>query len=403
MTTSSAAALRRRSDGLVLGLSFTGFVLMGMSSGMLGVAWPSMRDTFGMPLGAVGLLLAAGTVGIIASSMTVGWALRQMSAGALLMLSCFVGALGLIGYSLLPAWWMVIVAGLLVGAGNGMILAALNVYVAAHHSVRTMNWLHAFYGVGAAFGPLVMTTLLSLSYSWRLGFGLVGAGQVLLGLGIALTLPRWRRGRPVGVDEETDVATAVPVTAWDALKRPLVWLSIVIFFCYTGVEGSTGQWMYTIFTESRAIPLALAGTATSLFWAGLTLGRVTLGSVAERIGTQRLLRLCTLSTIAFTLFLVVPLMPLNLVGVALLGVALGPIFPTLTSDAPRRVSRQFGDFTIGFQTAAASLGIAVLPGLAGVLAENFSLEVIPPFIVVLSVAMFATHEWILRRQRAGKT
>ena len=52
---------------------------------------------------------------------------------------------------------------------------------------------------------------------------------------------------------------------------------------------------------------------------------------------------------------------------------------------------------IGFQVGAASLGIALVPGFAGVLAESRSLEIIAPFLVVASVTMLLLHEAIVSR------
>ncbi|MFZ0187795.1 MAG: hypothetical protein WAL72_12740 [Streptosporangiaceae bacterium] len=41
--------MNRRSDVLALG----SFVVLGLPDGMLGTAWPSMRATFGVPVGAL--------------------------------------------------------------------------------------------------------------------------------------------------------------------------------------------------------------------------------------------------------------------------------------------------------------------------------------------------------------
>jgi asparagine N-glycosylation enzyme membrane subunit Stt3 len=55
------------------------------------------------------------------------------------------------------------------------------------------------------------------------------------------------------------------------------------------------------------------------------------------------------------------------------------------------------DSTIGFEVAAASLGAAALSGLAGVIAERKTLEIIGPFLVVGALIMFVLHELVVRR------
>jgi fucose permease len=88
---------------------------------------------------------------------------------------------------------------------------------------------------------------------------------------------------------------------------------------------------------------------------------------------------------------------LSFLGLALMGMAEGPVFPSLMSDTRRRVSTDHVDNTIGFQVAASSLGGAALPSLAGVIAESTTLEIISPFILLCSVGMLILHEVIARR------
>jgi hypothetical protein len=44
-------------------LSLGSFVALGLPDGMLGTAWPSMRVTFGAPVGDLGLILLLATAG----------------------------------------------------------------------------------------------------------------------------------------------------------------------------------------------------------------------------------------------------------------------------------------------------------------------------------------------------
>lgn len=43
-------------------MAFSGFVVLGLPTGMLGIAWPSMRATLDAPLAGLGVLLAAMTI-----------------------------------------------------------------------------------------------------------------------------------------------------------------------------------------------------------------------------------------------------------------------------------------------------------------------------------------------------
>ena len=87
------------------------------------------------------------------ASFATGRLLARMRVGTLLALSCAATAASLAGYAIAPQWWILVAFGVLAGLGAGAIDAGLNTYVATWHSARTLNWLHAFYGVGAATGP----------------------------------------------------------------------------------------------------------------------------------------------------------------------------------------------------------------------------------------------------------
>ena len=136
------------------------------------------------------------------------------------------------------------------------------------------------------------------------------------------------------------------------------------------------------------------------YWGGLAAGRVMVGIVGDRADARVILRLCILSVVAGAgLIWWNPADRLSFLGIALMGLAQGPIFPSLISDTSRRVGVGHVDNTIGFQVAAASLGAAVVSSAAGVLAERTTLEVLGPFLVFWSTVTFLVHEIIRRRSQ----
>ncbi|MDV7395576.1 MFS transporter, partial [Arthrospira platensis SPKY1] len=145
---------------------------------------------------------------------------------------------------------------------------------------------------------------------------------------------------------EADAAMGLLVT----LRRPVVWLSIAIFFVYTGLEMVAGQWGFSLFTEARGAALGVAGFWMSLYWGGITLGRVALGAVAERVGVERLLRASLLLALVGALFVWLRAPALNGLAMPLLGLGLAPIFPSLTSRTAERVGPAHAHNSIGLQT-----------------------------------------------------
>lgn len=82
---------------------------------------------------------------------------------------------------------------------------------------------------------------------------------------------------------------------------------------------------------------------------------------------------------------------LGVVGLPVLGLSLAGIFPTLVTLTPSRVGVGRASAVIGYQIAAASLGGATLPWIAGRFVAASSLESLGPYLLGCTVAMSALH------------
>ena len=190
----STAPARPRASLLLL--AYLAFVSLGLPDGLLGVGWPSIRGDFGVPTEAVGWVLTAGTVGYLTSSVLAGFTLARVGVGVLLAGSTLLASLALTGYSVSPVLAVLVGCALLLGLGSGAVDSGLNAYAAGAFGARHMNWLHAFFGLGVAIGPLIMTAVLSAGLAWRWGYGIVAAAQLVLAIAFALTVRAWRRDAP---------------------------------------------------------------------------------------------------------------------------------------------------------------------------------------------------------------
>ena len=382
--------------GLLI-LAYVAFISLGLPDGLLGVAWPSMRASFSLPLDALGTLLIVSTAGYLTSSFFSGRSIAVLGVGGLLAVSCAATGASLLGYTLAPAWWLVVALGVMVGLGAGAIDAGLNTYIAAHFSEDRMQWLHASFGVGITLGPLIMTAGLNWFDTWRAGYVVVGVAQLLLALGFGLSLSLWKDERSAAEVEQdrrlTDYRTSLRAT----LRQPGAWLSILLFFIYTGIELTLGHWAYTLLTEARGVAPGVAGVWVGSYWATFTVGRILAGLYTRRIRLHTLLRLSMLGALAGTLLLWWNPGPIfSLLGVALVGFSIAPIFPGLVSGTSERVPAQHAANTIGMQISAAGLGVAVLPSVAGIVAKSFSLEIIPIYLSALVLLLIVIYNLSIR-------
>lgn len=377
--------------GLVI-LAYVAFIALGMPDGLLGVAWPSIRTSFSIPLDAIGMLLTAAVTGYMTSSFLSGPLITRLGVGRVLAASCAMTGVALIGYTFVPFWWMMVLLGVVAGLGAGAIDAGLNTYVAAHFGEGLMQWLHASYGIGVTLGPIIMTIALTSLNSWQAGYRVVGGFQIALAACFVLTLAMWNNNDKSAAGDEPKRLTDYRTPMGETLRQPLVWLSALLFFMYCGAEVALGTWTYSLLIESRGIAPAVAGLWAGSYWATFTIGRVVAGLYAKRAGVN-LLVLGGLggAVLGAVLLWWNPFSAASLAGVALIGFSIAPIFPALMSGTSQRVGEHFAANTIGLQMAATGLGTAVIPSLVGILARQVSLEVIPVCLLVLFLSLFALY------------
>lgn len=401
MTTSTTTS---KTDYVTVLIAYLSFVVLGLPSAMLGIAWasdkwPSIQKTFSLGLDAVGALFVAFTIGYSLVSFIGGRLFGRFNSSTLFFVSSLISAAALAGYGILPAWGMIVACGFLLGFGSGILDAGMNIYFAAVFNARLMNWLHACFGIGTVIGPLLMTVILSrVGGTWQIGY-FIGAGAYLLvGLFFLLTRYRWANvGR--GTLEE---GTHLGISARSTLRLPLVWISLGIFLAYTGLEGVSLQWTFPLFNKARGIDAITAGTWLVYLQASFTIGRIFFGFALGYFKPRTIIRVCAAALIIVTFLLIINPMPnAAFILLAVYGFTLAPIWALTVINVQEQLGPVHGANAIGFLVAAAGIGAGVLPGIAGVLANRSSLEVIPVILFVLSVMMTAFYEITVIRSMRG--
>lgn len=382
-----------------ISILFAAFMLLAMPMAITQVSWPAMRDEFGLRQDSIGLLLIMGTIGHIVSGIFNGRMMYRLGAKNLLLLSVLIYGISLFGYWLTPSWYLLVTFGLVAGWAAGVIDATGNTVAAARYDERIMNWLHGFFGLGATLGPLVIGLVLDFGSDWR-GSAFVFASMVLLLFVVMLLFnPMGSEELIATPDAPKDTSEESSVRGVETLRQPIVWVAILFFFVYGGIEVSIGQWAFTLFTEARGLTDESARFWVSIYWGTFTAGRFLFGVISPWLPPKTWLRGCVVLTAVSVALLLFPnQMGLGLLALALSGVAQAPIFATLISLMPRFVGEEHASNAIGYVVGAAGVGIAILPSTAGILAEQFSLEAIPPFILLQTIVLIGLFEALLRSQ-----
>jgi fucose permease len=375
-------------------VAFAGFILIGISAGVSGVLLPSQMADYRIDKVVVGLQFFTFSGGYLLSGIANGWLIRRLGERRQLSLGAAVFVGTALGVGLRPAFPVFLAATVLFGFGTGILDAGLNAYISnlpGHTAL--LNYLHAFFGVGALIGPQVGTLLLHAGRPWPDAYLLVGILAVPVLIGLATLYPS---RLPPAPD-----AHAAPLAA--ALRSRAVWLSGAFLCLYVGVEVTVGNWGFSLLTQERHAGELLAGLVVSGYWLGLTLGRFVINAAASRVGlgVVAMMSGCLAGlAVATTLTWWVPDAVVDAIGFALIGFFLAPVFPTTVAVQPRLVPSPLVPTAVGLLVGASVVGGSTFPWLAGALAQGLGLGSLLPYTLVLSVIL-AGGWWLIARRMAS--
>ncbi len=380
-----------------IALSFGALIVIGLNGGAAGVLIPNQQSDYHVDKSTIGLLFFAFSAGYLLSGVVNGLLIRRLGARGQLSLGGLVLAVGSVGAALRPPFAVLAALALVLAFGAGILDAGYNAYVAHMPKPTTLlNMLHACYGVGALIGPLIAAFLLNAGFSWRAFYLFLAPLGVALAVGSLVLLPG-----PAPVVDDGQPAASVART----MRRPEIWLTTAFLFGYVGLEVTIGSWGYSFLTQYRDQPELLAGWVISGYWLGITLGRFVISAITTRLGIGTagmmygmVVGVCVCSTLLW----VIPGGVATSVLLLLIGVFLGPMFPTTIAVLPQLTAASLVPTAIGLLVGVSVIGGSVLPWAAGTIAQHVGLGTLPPFLLVLG-ALCVVGWWSIARRLPAET
>jgi fucose permease len=381
---------------LQIGFAFLTFILIGANDAVIGVLLPQWGSYYHVDKTTLSLAFLAGSVGYLIAALNSSFLSRKLGKIKFLLLGkiSFLG--GILIFSCQPPLYILLGVPLILGFGAAILEAALNSHLAKlPHKTALLNYLHAFYGVGALLSPFLASQLLQAELSWNVIYFVLAVVSLSLLISI--------RGVFKKADQEqvTTAVTSEDVPAESPLKYRFVWLFAFFLLFYAGAEISLGHWSYSFLTEYRHEESGLAGWLVSGYWLGLTVGRVCIAPLGKKLGTKGIINTCLIGVVCgLLLFNSITLSLTSGFGLLLTGFCLGPILPTGFAFLSNVVPGHLLMGSISFIASLSSLGKALFPWLAGNVAEGLGLEMFLPYVIILAVAMVACWIVILTRSNA---
>jgi len=397
---------------LLLAIIYLAFISLGLPDSLLGSAWPTMYQQFGVPISYAGIISMIISAGTIVSSLQSDRLTKKLGTGKVTAISVAATAVALFGFSFSHSFWALCLWAIPYGLGAGSVDASLNNYVALHYESRHMSWLHCMWGVGATAGPYIMGIALSMGQGWNMGYRYIGIIQVVLTAVLVFSLPLWKGRKSTtenlqnaemeqlleNVSEKADTTAERALSLREILKIAGAKEVMLCFFCYCALEQTAGLWASSYLTLHKGVSSETAAIFASLFYIGITVGRAISGFITMKLNDTQMVRLGQSIIVLGIMAMVLPgSNVLALAGLILIGLGCAPIYPCVIHSTPAHFGADKYQAIIGVQMAFAYIGILAMPPLFGVLASRISVALLPCYLFAILVVMVIMHELLTKK------
>lgn len=330
---------------------YLAFILLGLSIGAEGPTLPRLAENTSSALNEINRMFIFGSLGYLAGSYIGGRLYDRVSghhlmAGVLVLLGVMVALI-----PLATSLWMLLLIVTISGFAKGALDVGCNTLILWVHSDKVgpfMNGLHAFFGIGATIGPLIVAYVITVTDNiywvyWALAIAAFPVAAFIW----SLPSPS-ARATP---EEHKDVPLPV---------LPLA-IMVLCFVLYVGAEVGYGNWIYTYALQLGLGTEITSANLTAAFWGAFTLGRLVAVPVSTRLRPITILYMDFIGCLASLglILLFRDSAAILWVGSILLGISFASIFPTFLTLSEERMhvtGTMAGWFLVG-----ASLGGMFLP------------------------------------------
>ncbi|CEL55807.1 Bypass of stop codon protein 6 OS=Saccharomyces cerevisiae (strain ATCC 204508 / S288c) GN=BSC6 PE=1 SV=1 [Rhizoctonia solani AG-1 IB] len=363
-----------------------GVFAVGLNDTATGANLPSIQEHYDLPYAIVSLVFLAGFGGYLISCMLNSVLQNAIGTRSVLIIAGLLYAGGSLLISFAPPFPLVIAGLGLMGFGGGFYEACLTSVVSHFDNSKYMNILYAFFGLGALVSPFIIGALVKAGVSWNMYYWFPVFLALLVTLCHAVLFKDYVTPSDHENHENTEQRSA-RMSFIQIMRLPITWIGIILIILSFAISDTLSSWLTSYLIEAKGSEPDISRYQLSMFWAGLTCGRIFFSlpfiHVRERLGNTLLLA-CVGGAIAVLWNVTSPVT--NWATIAIAGFFLGPNTPGILSIVSARVPPSLKgivvSITIGLGLVGATLGPLVFGVVVGKVGPG--LRILPPVIIVLA-------------------
>ena len=324
-----------------------------------GQVFPSLLAQFGGSSLQHGLLLTSLFFFFPASSVLSGLAADRSSKRLIIIIGLLLMALSFTLSALFDSLQARTLAVLLFGLGGGAIESQVTALLSDNSPGRersVINLSQSLFSVGAAAGPFLIVLVYRLKSDISLTAFLWSAALILILLSGFFLLARKDAKPDHGI---------VPAGLLRLMKnREFVLLTVVIFL-YVAAETGTASWLAKYGSLDLGLSPRSAPVCITVFWGGQVVSRMLAGVFKRPLGDRTLLTVSlSFSLAARCAAFLFGHGVFSIVGIGLMGLGMGAVWPTLVAVVGARFKESSGA-AVGLIVAAGGLGVPFVQPIVG--------------------------------------
>lgn len=283
-TNAAPAAANLRGDAQLIGLVGLAHAISHFSQLILAPLFPWLKDAFDVSYTELGAVLTVFFVVSCVVQAASGFVVDKLGPRPVLFVGLGALALAAFGYALAQSYWMLLLAAVVGGIGNGVFHPVD--YTLFNRKVAPTRLGHAYsvHGItgslGWALAPAFVVPI-AIAFSWRVALASAGVLAVL----VLLVLWFYRSVLAVdvaAVHKATGQDEPAPIGgAFDFLRIPAVWMCFGFFFFYAVVISVVQTFAPVAAGHLHAVPVALVAVCLTVYMVASAAGMVVGGFLAS--------------------------------------------------------------------------------------------------------------------------
>ncbi len=383
---------------LLVIIIFVTYVGLGIPDSLFGTAWPAIYTEFQLPMSYSNFVTGLMYVGTIFSSLMSARLVKKFGTPLVVAFSTALTAVAILGFSFSQNILMLCLFAIPLGLGAGGIDNVLNNYVALNYKATHVNFLHCSYGVGVTISPFLMSIALSNSNNWQGGYRTMFFFQLVLTIICFISLPVWKKVKEQKAEEEETKVVSIK----QLLKIPIARSSLVIYFGSCAIESVCLAWGSTFLVNSKGLTPDKAAEMITFYFVGMTLGRFLSGLLVNKIEPKKIIVIGESITLVAILLTFSQNFVVSVIGLFLIGLGNGPIFPNMTHLTPIHMGRDISQSFIGLQGAISYCSILLSPITFGLLAQYLTTDIFSIFQLVAWLLTAVSTTAMLKQSKVTK-